>query len=381
MARMTRPSFSVYRLASGRWQVHATWYEAGVRRQRKLGTHITKKAALAAGDAWQADVLRGDMATPSTFTLDGWLDAWLRLCELAGLRPRTIADYADKLRLHVRPQIGDIALTEVEPSHLDGVYAAMAEKDLSARTIRYVHSVVHKALADAVRKDLLVVNPADRATPPRARAARAAERVVWTPDELRRFLAALDDHPFGAVLHVLAMTGLRRSEVLAVSWDAVDLEGGTLVVRAGLTQVGTELHFAEPKTSRGRRVVDLDARTIAVLRAHRRRQLEDKVLVGPGYRDHGLVFARPDGDPWMPASVTQAFGKLVARLELRPIALHDLRHGHATYLLALGTDHNTVADRLGHASAGFTLSTYGHSLPGKQRDAAAAVAALVADSG
>jgi hypothetical protein len=134
MARMTRPSFSVYRQPSGRWQLHATWYEAAKRRQRKLGTHLTKKAATAAGDEWQASVLRGDMITPSNLTLGGWLDVWLDLCRLAELRPRTVADYADKLRLHVRPSLGDLALTDVEPSHLDHVYAAMAAKNLSART-------------------------------------------------------------------------------------------------------------------------------------------------------------------------------------------------------------------------------------------------------
>jgi integrase len=374
---MTRPSFTTYAKPSGRRQLHLMWYEGGKRCQRKAGTFPTKAQAEAAGKTWLADVVRGEAVQPSRFTVDNWLDRWLELCRLAELRPRTIYDYSGKLRLHVRPEIGELLLEDVEPVHLDGIYATMSAKGLAPRTIRYVHSIVHKSFADAVRKDLLVVNPAGRATPPRARAARAAERPVWTPDQLRTFLAALDGHQFEAALHVLATTALRRSEALALRWAAIDFDAATIEVRAGLTNVGPELHLRGPKTPRGHRRIDIDAGTVNVLRSHRARQAAERLLVGAGYQDQDLVFARPDGQPWKPDSLTASFRRLVAELGLPAIRMHDLRHGHASYLLALGTDPNTVADRLGHATAGFTVSTYGHSLPGRQAEAARRVADLI----
>jgi len=151
-----------------------------------------------------------------------------------------------------------------------------------------------------------------------------------------------------------------------LTWECVDLNQRLLEVRAGLTQTGTELHTASPKTERGRRSVNLDPETVAILRRHRRGQLQERMLVGAAYRDQGYVFARPDGLPWMPGTVSQAFSDLVAMLPLPRITLHDLRHGYASYLLATQADVTDVSDQLGHAAAAFTLSTYAHSLPGRR---------------
>ena len=126
--------------------------------------------------------------------------------------------------------------------------------------------------------------------------------------------------------------------------------------------------------------MDLDDDTIAVLRALRQAELGERLLVGAGYRDGDFVFARPDGARWKPDSIGQAFRRIVADLELPRIALHDLRHTHATLMLATSTDLaelNVVSDRLGHATVGFTLTTYGHSLPGRQSAGAHRVANLV----
>ena len=131
------------------------------------------------------------------------------------------------------------------------------------------------------------------------------------------------------------------------------------------------------KTPRSRRGIDLDPVTLAVLRSHRAHQLEQRLLMGAGYCDRDLVFSRPDGEPWNPDSVGRAFARAVARTDLKRIRLHDLRHTHATHLLAAGVNMKVVSERLGHATVGFTLDTYGHVLPGQQADAAAAVAALV----
>ena len=99
--------------------------------------------------------------------------------------------------------------------------------------------------------------------------------------------------------------------------------------------------------------------------------------MGAGYDDSDVVFAMPDGRPWNPDSISQAIARLVAASPLPRIRLHDLRHTHATHLLAAGVNPKIVSERLGHTSVAFTLDTYGHVLPGQQADAAAAVAALL----
>ena len=141
-----------------------------------------------------------------------------------------------------------------------------------------------------------------------------------------------------------------------------------------ITAVRGEVVEGDVKTPRSRRSIDLDPTTVAALKAH---QLEQRMLMGAGYTDRYLVFGMPDGAPWNPDVVGRAFTREVERTDLPRIRLHDLRHTHATHLLAAGVNMKLVSERLGHATVGFTLDVYGHVMPGQQADAAAAVAALV----
>lgn len=131
------------------------------------------------------------------------------------------------------------------------------------------------------------------------------------------------------------------------------------------------------KSDRSRRVVDLDSETVTVLRTHRASQREQRLLIGPGWVEGDYVFAMVDGRPWHPDVISRTFARAVERSGLPRVRLHDLRHGHATHLLTAGFDPRLVADRLGHSDVAFTLQVYGHVLPGRQAQAAAAVATLV----
>lgn len=383
MAKMTKPGFArdLGRLPSGRWPLQVYWYEGGQRQRARQGSYPSRKLRNEAGDRWVAEVLAGAAVRPSLRTVDDLLDAWIELGPQAGLRPRTLIDYVSKLDNHVRPAVGELALQDLEAHQLDAVYATMLAKGLAASTVRKVHAIVHKALHDAMRKRLVAVNVAARATPPPARAARAKERTIWTAEQLGVFLDALDGHQQQPILHTMAMTGLRRSEACGLKWSNVDVDAQTIDVVEGLTQTPGQLHTDRPKSERGRRRVDLDDETTAILRAHRQAQVAERLLVGAGYRDQGYVFARPDGAPWKPDSIGQAYRRIVARAGLPPIALHDLRHTHASLMLSEGIELTVVSDRLGHATAGFTLTTYAHSLPGRQATAAQQTANLVKSSG
>jgi integrase len=276
-----------------------------------------------------------------------------------------------------------VPLQRLTAADLDAFYGKLVNAGrkkgggLGLRTVRHVHVTIGKALADAERQDLIARNPARRATPPSATAARSPEAKTWTPEELRAYLDSVAGHHHAALFRLAAMTGLRRGELCGLRWTDVDLDSASLVVRHTITTVSHELVEGDVKTARSRRAVELDAATVAVLRAHRTCQLEQRLLVGRGYRDNNLVFASPSGEPWNPDSVGQAFARAVARTDLPRIRLHDLRHTHATHLLAAGVNARIVSERLGHSTVAFTLGVYGHVMPGQQADAAAAVAALI----
>lgn len=142
---------------------------------------------------------------------------------------------------------------------------------------------------------------------------------------------------------------MRRGEVLGLRWPDVDLERARLSVQKALTSVAYKLDHADVRTDTGRRTIDLDPRTVAVLRGWRKRQLEERVLAGLRPEDAELVFAHPDGSPVHPDYFSQWFERQVAKSKLPRIRLHDLRHTHATILLKAGVPVKVVSERLGHA--------------------------------
>jgi integrase len=176
---------------------------------------------------------------------------------------------------------------------------------------------------------------------------------------------------------VASMTGARRGEVTGLKWADLDFDGATVTVARQVTAVGRELSFTAPKTDRGRRTIDLDDETVAVLRAHRARPLEQHLALGAGWQDHDLVFTAVDGHPLHPERIGTTFDRLVRRSGLPKIRLHDLRRTPAGHLLAAGVHPQALAARLGHATPASTLQRCGHLIPLLGASAARAVADLV----
>jgi integrase len=252
---------------------------------------------------------------------------------------------------------------------------------LSPKTASYIHTIVHKTLADAVEAGLIHTNVADRIRPPRPSQMSSRSGAAWDEHELARFLA--DCAPgtrLEAIWRLTAMTGMRRGELLGLRWRDIDLGAGRLAVRRTLVLVAYQVVESTPK-GHVARTIDLDSKTVSALRAHRERQQADREEWGTDYHEGDLVAAREDGSPIHPDTFSRSFAILVRDAGLRPIRLHDLRHTHATLALKAGAPVNVVSERLGHASPAFTLKHYAHVLPGMQAAAAAAVAALVRDHG
>ena len=299
----------------------------------------------------------------------------------ASVRPSTWAAYKVIVESRIIPALEMVPVQRLSAAQLNKLYASLladgrhdGRGGLSPRSVQYTHVTIHKALADAVKGQLIPRNVAGQATPPRP---QTKEPTTWTASDLRAFLAHVEEDRLNAAYLLAAAAGLRRGEVLGLRWRDVDMAGGRLAVVQTLLHVRNELAFSTPKTAKGRRSVALDTRTIEALRAHRRAQVEERLALGPGYQDGDLVFAREDGAPLWPDSFSRAFNRHAKAAALPAIRFHDLRHTHATLALQAGVHPKVVSERLGHATVSITLDTYSHAIPVMEEEAAERVAALV----
>ena len=326
----------------------------------------------------------GELAAADRVTLGDYLTSRWLPTQRSQLRPSTFDSYERNLKLHVIPTIGRVPLQKLAPEDLDSLYArllASGRRDgrggLSVKTVRYVHLIIHKALKDALRKGSVLRNVADAADPPKLSSAKRPEIRVWEAHELRHFLSLIEPHRLGGAFHVSSHTGMRRGELLGLRWMDVDVEAARLSVRQAIVSVAYDLQLSDVKTSNGRRTIDLDAGTVAVLEMWRSRRDEEHRMIGTSRRADELVFSHADATPTHPDVFSQIFDRTVARSGLPVITLHDLRHTHATLLLKASVPIKVVSERLGHASPSFTMAVYQHVLPGMQAEAAARFAELL----
>lgn len=353
----------------------------GQRRQKWHGGFPTRKEAEAARARIIHETNTGTYIEPTKTTFEQWVETWLPTIKTQ-VKPSTFDSYRRNLQLHVLPRIGRRPLASLTAVGLTSLYAELLQSGkrtgggLSAKTVRYIHTIVHKAIEDAVDSGVLGTNVASRAKPPKPRAMSNGELHFWQADQLRQFLEFVDGHQLEAAWHLAAMTGMRRGEVLGLRWKDVDLDASRLAVRQAVVAVAYDVLISTPKTHQAR-VIDLDQGTVDRLRRHLERQAADRAEWGGDYRDAGLVFCKEDGRPIHPHTFSQAFERLVAKSGLPRIRLHDLRHTHASIALQAGVPVKVISERLGHESPAFTLKQYAHVIPGMQAEAAEAVANAV----
>jgi integrase len=252
-------------------------------------------------------------------------------------------------------------------------------RGLNPKTVRYIHTIVHKALADAVDDGLLKSNPADRAKAPKPGRSSSRELRFWEPQQLAGFLRHVRGTPLEPLWHLAAFTGMRRGELCGLRWADVDFANRRLSIRRSLVSVGYRIVETTPKTHQAR-VVDLDDATMTVLEGQRARseaiaRSEQRELLDSEY-----VFGHLDGGVLHPETVTLHFQAALRKAGLPRIRLHDLRHTHATLAIRAGVSPKVISERLGHHTPEFTMHQYAHVLPGMQAEAAARIADLVAGS-
>lgn len=360
---------TVVQRQDGRWQASLM---ADGRRCTVYGKTRAEAARKLAELRRQASA--GSLPDPGKRTVADLLDAWLEAVAPT-LKPRTLADYRQVATLHILPALGKVRLSKVEPSQLQSLYASLQAQG-KHRAARKVHAVLHRAFTLAVLWRWLAENPAKRVLPPVYHPGR---KTLWTQEELAAFLAGTQDHWLQPLWMVALASGCRIGELLALTWQDVDLAEGSIAIGKTGAYINGTWTVSTPKTASGYREITMPPEGVAALRHQKAQQAQWRLKAGPDWTASNLVFTGETGRPLHASDVANAMRRLCKRLGLPPVTPHGLRHLHASLLLREGLPVPAVSARLGHSTPAITMGVYAHAI-GKG-DAAAAQAISLALSG
>lgn len=364
---MSRTPGSITRRGERRWLVRL--FEgvdgaSGKRRYRSETVHGTKKQA---ERVLQRMIEERSLGLRSgRQSLGEYLDEWLDR-KRSAVEPRTLEGYEALIDAHIRPALGARAIEGVRPADVQALYASVLASH-GAHAQAATHRVLHAALGDAVKGEQIIRNPATGRT-----LARVPRRkfVALNAEQTRKLITELDKHRLGIVFVFTLSTGMRPGEVQALRWDCVDLDVGAVTVERAVKELkGGRFEFGAPKTHRTRRI-PIDPALVSRLRAHRASQAQQRLKVGLAYEDQRLVFATRTGGILARQNLSSRVLKPALERAKLPAEFrwYDCRHTCATLILSAGISAKVAAERLGHASAAFTLDRYAHVAPGIQEQA------------
>ena len=324
-----------------------------------------------------------DYQQPSKITLGEWLTIWEEEY-LNAVKPFTKLNYTQHIKNHIRPALGKRKLQELNGTDIQRFYnqllltggkkrlhdetGRIVKKNgetvyipapLSAKTVKNIHGVLHRALEKAVKLGYIRTNPADS-----CELSRAEKKEIRPLDseDIARLMEALQDHPFRALFLTTLFTGMRRGEICGLRWDCVDLDSGTIIINKQLQNIpGQPGDYRLVSTKNGKgRILKVSQFVLDLLRQQEAKQAQIKQLAGPLWCDGGYVFCNDIGQHLSPHTVYHNFKRIAASIGMPSTHLHDLRHSYAVAALQTGDDIKTVQSNLGHHTASFTLDVYGH---------------------
>ena len=340
----------------------------GIRRRRTETFHGNKTQAQRRLRELVADFERG-VRPAESIRLADWLARYLDEHIRPNRSVATAERYEGIIRMYLVPHLGRRDLDKLTPRQIQNWETSLLREGHSPKAVQLFHTVLSGAYRHAVRMEMCGRNPASVVSPPSA----GKPEIFVPPESAVRALLALawsTGNPYAASIHLLAYTGLRLGETLGLTWDNARLDDGYLLVRQSLGRRKGGKVISPPKTGSSNRRVDLDERTVDLLRDHRTAVDARRDDMGPYWTERDAVFPHASGD-WMHTdTITWNIRRLAERVGCPGITAHTLRHFHATVLLQSGVNPVVVSQRLGHANVSITLNMYGHVLPGWQQIAA-----------
>jgi integrase len=361
---------SIYQGADGRWHGRVTM---GVRNDgspdRRHVTGRTEKTVTGKVRALEKQREQGTVAEAGTaLTVAAWLLYWLEMIAARKVRASTLAGYRSKITGRIIPGLGRHRLDRLQPEHLEAFYRALEAEGLSPATVLQIHRILSRALRVAVQRGRVARNVCAFVDAP---SLDRAEVEPLTATEARVILTVAEHGRNAARWSVALALGLRQGEALGLTWDAIDLEAGTLTVRQALQRIPRQgLVMVAPKSRAGRRTIALPAPLVATLAGHRAAQNAERLAAGTVWEDHQLVFCQVNGRPIGPWADWQSWKNLLKMAGVRDARLHDARHTAATLLLVQGVPARVAMAILGHSQISLTLGTYSHVVPELAIDAA-----------
>ncbi|MEI6777657.1 MAG: tyrosine-type recombinase/integrase [Chloroflexales bacterium] len=364
---------SIYQRADGSWCAIIDLGIINGKRKRKFVYGTSRKEVAEKLKQLLHQQQQGLNVDPERITVGEFLDRWLEEVIKPHRRARTYRSYADTIRLHLKPRVGQHQLTKLTAAHVQSMINQLAAAS-GARTTQYARAVLQRALNRAVKWDLVARNVVLATDPP---TSRPRTITPLTEEEARRLLVAVAGHRLEALYRLALSLGLRRGEVLGLRWADLDFTKKLLRITGALQRVQGKLERSEPKTRAGARTLLLPDVLVALLAEHQRRQAEERSIWGVEWQEHDLVFPTERGTPMEPSNLNRHFKAALKRAELPSTTrFHDLRHSCATFLIAQGVHPRVVMEILGHSQISLTMNTYGHVLPETQREATTKVADL-----
>lgn len=338
-------------------------------------TGKTQKEVREKMQAAAVEINQGTYTAPQRLTVAEWLDIWQR-DYLGAVKPSTVRNYQDNIRLHIKPALGAIRLQDLQPHTVQNFINSI---ERSPTTVRLICGVLSEALEKAVELDYIARNPVKRCTLPRK---EQKEIHPLTDEEVAALLEAAKGGELEQLITVALFTGMRMSELLGLTWDCVDFDKGAITVNKQLSPPAQRKAgevFTTPKNHKPRTVAAAPS-VLAALKAQRRRQAEKQLRAGPLWENaHGLIFTNEIGGPMPQRSVENRFRAVANAAGLEHMRFHDCRHTYAVAALRAGDDVKTVQGNLGHATAAFTLDRYGHFTEAMQQASAARMERFIKD--
>ncbi len=367
-----------YQRKDGRWEASITLAVVNGKPKRKSYYGKTKAQAMAAMRAARREREAGLPIDVPRQTVGQFLEAWLDDTVKPSKAPKTYASYAEVLRLHVIPTLGQHRLPALTPQHVAALLAAKQAAGLSPRRVHHIRAVLRTALNQAMRWGFVARNAAALTEPVRQ---EHREVVPFTVGEARTILAACDGARMGALFRVVLTLGLRQGEVLGLMWDDINLDGRTLRVRRALQRMEGRLIVKEPKTAKSKRALKLPPSLVAALQGHRDRQAFERQAAGERWQEGGFVFTTTIGTPLDPRNVIRQWHALLAVAGVERREFHATRHTAVSVMIAQGVPLKVIQEVVGHSLLSTTADTYGHLTPAAFDEAAEAMERALTGTG
>ena len=347
--------------------------DKGKRIQKRYGKFKTKKDAEKACNEMIYQLEHGTFVVPKELTLEAYLKEWLEESCKSKLTPCTYAGYKVNIEKHILPTLGKIPLQKLQPIQIqrlynDKLYSESNQDGLSPSIIRYIHSVLRKALNNALKMQYVQRNVCEAVELPKI---KKTEANFLNKDEVAKMLEAFKGNDVYIPTLLAVGLGLRRGEILGLQWKDFDFEKRLVTIRRALLPLKTDGQmFSECKTEKSNRTLAVPDNILTCLKQVRREQMENKLFFGREYQDYDLIYCNPDGSPVTPNSFNHRFDEALKKAGLKHVRVHDLRHTNASLMLSQGVPMKVASERLGHTTIGITMDLYSHIDVELQYDAA-----------